>query len=74
MNAIIEFFSSIADILLSVINLLVTLVDSVIWVVTNLPQLIAGVTASFAYAPAFLTPFLAASVALLVVFAIIRLL
>lgn len=74
MKAIIDFFTSIIDVLISLIQLVVTLVDSVIWLITNLPQLVAGVSAGFAYAPTFLMPFLAASVALLVVFAVIRML
>lgn len=74
MKAIIDFFTSIIDILVSLIQLVVTLVDSVLWLIANLPQLVAGVTAGFAYTPTFLMPFLTASVALLVVFAIIRML
>ncbi len=74
MNAIIDFFTSIIDILVSLVQLLITLVDSVLWFVTNLPQLVSGITASFAYTPSFLMPFLMASVSLMVVFAIIRLL
>lgn len=74
MNAIIDFFVSIIDILISLIQLVVTLVTSILWLVTNLPQLISGVTAGFAYAPDFVMPFLAASVAIMVVIMLIRLL
>lgn len=74
MQAIIDFFTSIIDILVSLIQLVWTLVESVLWLIGNLPQLISGVTAGFAYAPAFMMPFLAASIAILVVFCIIKLL
>ena len=74
MNAIIEFFTSIIDILISLIQLVVTLVDSILWLISNLPQMITGVTAGFAYAPSFIMPFLSASVAILVVIMLIRLL
>lgn len=74
MNAIIDFFTSIIEILVSLINLLVTLVKSILWLVTNLPQLISGVMASLSYAPSFIEPFLLCSIAILVVFMIIRLL
>lgn len=73
MNAIIDFFVSILDILISLVKLLVTLIDSILWLLTNLPQLISGVTAGFAYAPTFMMPFLAASIAVMVVVFIIRL-
>lgn len=74
MNAIIDFFTSIIDILVSLIQLVVTLVDSILWLIANLPQLISGVTTSFAYAPSFIMPFLSASVAILIVIMLIRLL
>lgn len=74
MNAIIEFFGSLIDIILSVVQLVITLIDSVLWLITNLPQLLSGVTMGFAYAPSFIVPFLLCSVAVMVVFMIIRLL
>lgn len=74
MNAIIDFFTSFIDILVSLIQLVVTLVKSILWLVTNLPQLISGVTSGFAYAPSFIMPFLACSLAILVVFMLIKLL
>lgn len=74
MSAIIDFFVSILDIIVSLVQLVVTMVDSILWLVTNLPQLISGVTSGFAYAPSFIMPFLSVSVAILVVFMLIRLL
>lgn len=74
MKAIIKFFSSFIDILVALGDLLLTLVESVIWFITNLPALIAGITGSFVYTPEFLLPFLTVSVSLMVVLFIIRLL
>lgn len=74
MNAIIDFFVSIIEILISLVKLLVTLIDSVLWLIANLPQLISGITAGFAYAPTFIMPFLAASLAVMVVIFVVRLL
>ena len=72
MIAIVDFFTGILDILMSVVQLFVTTISSVFWLVTNLPQMVAGITASFAYTPDFLFPFLSGSIALLVVLAIMR--
>lgn len=74
MTALVDFFVGILDIIMSVVQLFVTTISSVFWLVTNLPQLLAGITASFAYTPDFLFPFLSSSVALLVVFMIMRML
>lgn len=74
MSAIIDFLVGILDIIISLVQLFVTTISSIFWLVTNLPQLVAGITASFAYTPDFLFPFLSSSVALLVVFMIMRML
>ncbi len=74
MNAIIKFFSSFIDIIVSIFNLLLTLIEGVIWFITNLPALIAGISSSFAFTPSFLLPFLTVSVSLMVVLFVIRLL
>ena len=74
MNAIIDFFVSIVDILAAAINFFVNLFQSVLWLVSSIPRMIAGVTAGFSYAPAFVLPFLAASVSIMVVVFLIRLL
>lgn len=74
MNAIIDFFTSIIEILVSLVNLVVTLIKSVLWLVTNIPQLVSGVMAALSYSPSFIEPFLLCSIALLIVFMIIKLL
>lgn len=74
MSVIIDFFVAIIDIVVSLVKLIFTLLDSIIWLITNLPQLVAGVTAGFAYCPSFLMPFLLVSVSIMVVFCIIKML
>lgn len=74
MNALFEWLGSFVDIILSVFKLLITLVDSLLWLIANIPQLLSGVIAGFAYAPSFILPFLMGSLAILVVFMIIKLL
>lgn len=74
MSAILDFFTSLIDIIISLLQLVITLVDSILWLIANLPQLIAGITTSFAYAPSFIMPFLSASLAILIVIMLIRLL
>lgn len=73
MNAIIDFFTSIIDILVSLIQMVVTTVKSILWLIGNLPQIISGVTVGFAFSPSFILPFLGASLALLLVMFVIRL-
>lgn len=74
MNAIIDFFVSILDIIVSLVNMVITSVKSIIWLIASLPRMISGVTAGFAYSPTFILPFLSASIAILLVIFIVRLL
>lgn len=74
MNAIIDFFTSIIDIVLTWINYLINWFQSVIWLISAIPRMISGVTAGFSYSPTFILPFLTASVSILVVVFLIRLL
>lgn len=74
MSAIVDFFASIVDILVSLVTLVVTTIKSILWLVVNLPQLVAGVTTGFAYVPDFIMPFLLCSLSLLLIIALIRML
>ena len=74
MTAIVDFLVGILDIILSVVQLFVTAISSLFWLLGNSSQIIAGITASFAYTPDFLFPFLSSSLALLVVIMIMRML
>lgn len=74
MSKIIGFFTSLIDIILALVNLVITVIDGIIWLVLNLPELLAGVTASFSYVPSFVLPFLTVSLSVMVVIMLIRLL
>lgn len=66
MDAIIGFIQMIAD-------FVGTLIDSVVFLVSFLPQNAAVITAGFAYLPPFLVPFMTLSLAATLLFAVIRL-
>ncbi len=72
MTAILEFFGGIADIIGSVIMLVVNLVSSLVWMVTNLPQLVGGITSALAFIPSYFLPYAMVALALIAVFAIIK--
>lgn len=67
MSAIIDFFSSI-------VNFLVSIVESIFWLTTTLPRLIVLLGDVVAYSPSFLVNFLMISVSATAVFAIMKLL
>ena len=72
MTVIVEFIASFIDVVVALVQRMVTTIDSIIWLVTNIPSMLAGITAGFAYAPTFLMPFLGVSVSLLIVMFLIR--
>ncbi len=74
MQAILEFFGGLADILGSLIMLVVNLVSSIVWLVTNLPQLVGGITSALAFIPTYFMPYALVCLALITVFAIIKIL
>ena len=47
---------------------------SIIWVITSIPSFVGSITALFAYCPTFILVFLEISLALMVLFAIFKLL
>lgn len=73
MTAILEFLGGIADLIASLIMLVVNLVSSIVWMVTNLPQFVSGVTSSLAFIPSYFMPYAIVCLALIVLFAIIKL-
>lgn len=66
MQAIIDFFTS-------VIHFWSSMVESIIWLVTSIPNLLTSLAGAYAYTPDFIKPFVVYSVSLIAVFAIIRL-
>lgn len=67
MEAIIDFFISLGDFLINQIQ-------TVIWAVAAIPRLASFFNSFFAYCPSFLLIFLEVSLALTILFAIIKLL
>lgn len=70
----IAWLESIAQFLVSIAQLVYNTVTSIIWVVTSIPQFVGSITAVFGYAPSYLLVFLEISLALTILFAIIKLL
>lgn len=64
----------IADFIMSIIHFIGNTLASIIWVVTSIPQFVGTVTGLFAYCPTPLLIFLEMSLALMILFAIIKLL
>ncbi len=74
MTAIIEFFQSLVDIITSLVGLVLNVIQSIFWLITNIGPMSAGIMTSFSYIPAFILPFATVSISLMVVFAILKLL
>lgn len=69
-----EILSAIGDFLLSIVVLISNTLMSIVWVITSIPKFVTTITAVFAYCPTQLLAFLEISLALIIVFAIIKLL
>lgn len=74
MNAILEFFASCIDTLVSLINMAATNLKSLAWLAFNLPSIMASFTGAMAYSPTFIYSFIQLSLSVLLIFALIRLL
>lgn len=70
----IAWLKAIGDFLLSIIMLIGNTLTSIVWVITSIPKFVTTVTAVFAYCPTQLLAFLEISLALIILFAIIKLL
>lgn len=70
----INFFSGIIDFLNSIVQFIINTLASIIWVITSIPKFTASLTAIFAYCPTSLLIWLELSLALTVLFAVIKLL
>lgn len=69
-----DIITSIADFFLSIGQLILNTFQSIAWIVSSIPTFTSSITAVFAYCPSFLLVFLEVSLALTIVFAIIKLL
>lgn len=70
----IAWLESIGQFFLSIISFIANTLSSIIWIITSIPQFVGSITAVFAYCPTPLLVFLEISLALTIVFAIIKLL
>lgn len=67
LTAIVDFISAIGSFIFNTLS-------SVIWVITSIPSFVTTISALFTYCPTFLLAFLEISLALMVLFAIFKLL
>lgn len=70
----IDALYGIVDFIVAIANFLVNTFMSIVWVVTSIPSFVGIITALFAYCPTFILVFLEISLALMVLFAIFKLL
>lgn len=64
----------IVDFFVAIANFIVNTFMSIVWVVTSIPSFVSSITALFAYCPTFILVFLEISLALMVLFAVFKLL
>lgn len=64
----------IVDFIVAIANFVVNTFMSIVWVVTSIPSFVGSITVLFAYCPTFILVFLEISLALMVLFAIFKLL
>lgn len=69
----VAFISSIFDYITGFFEFIGSMFESIVWLITIIPQIESSYSATFAYAPDFLFPFLTISISLTVIFAVIRL-
>lgn len=70
----IAWLKAFGDFFISIIMLIGNTLTSIVWVITSIPKFVSTVTSVFAYCPTYLLAFLEISLALIILFAIIKLL
>ena len=70
----VDALMGIVDFVISIGSFIINTLASLIWVITSIPNFVATITSLFAYCPTFLLVFLEISLALMVLFAIFKLL
>lgn len=70
----IAFLESIVQFAVSICQFIINTVRSILWVLFTIPKFVGSITAVFAYCPSYLLVFLEISLALMILFAIIKLL
>ena len=66
MGAIIDFFKTLFD-------FVTTLLDGVVWAITNIPTMANSFVSVFAYAPPFLSVFLTLCLTITITYAVLKL-
>lgn len=66
MGAIIDFFKTLFD-------FVTTLLDGVVWAITNIPTMANSFISVFAYAPPFLSVFLTLCLTITITYAVLKL-
>lgn len=69
----IEILTGIGQGILTIINLIGNTIASVVWAILNIGKFATTITALFAYCPTFIVVFLEVSLALTILFAVIKL-
>lgn len=70
----IDALMAIVDFIIAIGSFFYNTLASIIWVITSIPSFVGSITALFAYCPTFILAFLEISLALMVLFAIFKLL
>lgn len=70
----IDALMAIVDFIIAIASFFYNTLASIIWVITSIPSFVGSITALFAYCPTFILVFLEISLALMVLFAIFKLL
>ena len=68
----ISFFEGIVEFIVTAIGLVIQTFKSILWVIGSIPQFTVTITSLFAYCPAELLLFLEVSLAITILFAILR--
>jgi len=71
---VIDALLAIVDFIIAIGSFIFNTLASVIWVITSIPSFVSSITPLFAYSPPFILVFLEISLALMVLFAIFKLL
>ena len=69
-----DVLMGIVDFIISIASFILNTLFSVIWVVQSIPAFVGNITALFAYCPYFVLVFLEISLALMILFAVFKLL
>lgn len=64
----------IVDFIVAIASFVINTIMSIVWVATSIPSFVGSITVLFAYCPTFILVFLEISLALMVLFAIFKLL